>query len=131
MKYTVINNNKRNFKVQYEVDGLEQQAQLQGDTTHYGRLITGNSWVRIARHQNATRNAYGKIYGAGEEITQHHMTEEELFQNSLVDPLYHQKKIAGLLLDAFYSNNQEMTVELLDTVLNPKPKKTKKPGKVQ
>lgn len=44
MKYTVINNNKRNFKVQYEVDGLEQQPQLQGDTTHYGRLITGNSW---------------------------------------------------------------------------------------
>lgn len=41
MKYTVINNNKRNFKVQYEVDGLEQQAHLQGDTTHYGRLITG------------------------------------------------------------------------------------------
>ncbi|RVS46495.1 hypothetical protein EOL00_27755, partial [Citrobacter freundii] len=118
MKYTVINNNKQNFKVQYEVDGLEQQAHLQGDTTHYGRLITGNSWVRIARHQNATRNAYGKIYGAGEEITQHHMTEEELFQNSLVDPLTHQKKIAGLLLDAFYSNNQEMTVELLDTVLN-------------
>jgi|GEM_PF-4344748 len=127
MKYTVINNNSRNFKVTYYVDDQEQTAHLQGDTTRYGNVIHGNSWVRLARHQNATRNAYGKIYGAGKEITQHHMTEEELFQDSLVDPLTHQKKVAAELLEAFYNNGQEMTVELLELVLNsPKPKPKRK-----
>lgn len=129
MKYTVINNNPRNFKVIYEIDGKEQQAQLQGDTTRYGSLIPGNTWVRIAKHQNATRNAYGTIYGAGAEITQHRMTEEELFQDSLVDPLSQQKKVAGELLEAFYNNGQEMTVELLELILIPQPQPTKKKTK--
>ncbi len=31
MKYTVINNNKRNFKIQYDVEGKLQEAHLQDD----------------------------------------------------------------------------------------------------
>ncbi|ENV5883848.1 hypothetical protein ACFIPR_003216 [Enterobacter kobei] len=118
MKYTVLNDNPQNFKVTYYIGEYEQVAHFQADVKRYGSVIPGNTWVRIAKHQNATRNVYGRIYGGGSEITQHTMNEEELFQNSLIDPLTYQKRIAGLLIEAFYANQKVMTVEIIEAVLN-------------
>lgn len=121
MKYQIINNNPKNFKVEYEIDGQKQTAHFQADSTSYG-----SSWVRIARHRTITINTYGTIMGDGQTITQHQMSEEELFQESTVDTLAIQKQYAGLLLEAFYRNGNEMTEELLELILNPKPVTTKK-----
>lgn len=121
MKYKIINNNPQNFKVEYEIDGQKQTAHFQADSTRYG-----SSGVRIARHRTITINTYGTIMGDGQTITQHHMSEEELFQESTVDALAIQKKYAGLLLEAFYSNGNEMTEELLELILNPNTVTTKK-----
>lgn len=117
MKYTIINNNPNNFKVTYIVDGQEQRAQLSN---------VADTYVRISRRAIVQVNPYGRIFGDGQEITQHQMTEEELFQNSTVDPLCQQKKIAAELLMSYYNNENQMTVELLELVLIPTIAKTKK-----
>lgn len=130
MKYSIINNNPLNFKVEYEIDGQKQTAHFQADSTRYGSVIPGSSWVRIARHRTITINTYGTIMGDGQTVTHHHMSEEELFQESTVDALAIQKQYAGLLLEAFYNNGNEMTEELLELILNPIPlAKTKKSKK--
>ncbi|HHH4724446.1 TPA: hypothetical protein ACPZ06_001103 [Klebsiella pneumoniae] len=121
MKYTIYNNNPKNFKFTYEVDGQPQRAQLS---------TINDTYVRIAPRKLVQVNPYGRIFGDGHEITQHTMTEEELFQNSTVDPLAEQKRVAGQLLEAFYNNGNEMTEELLELILNPTTiAKNKKPKK--
>ncbi|MEP9010037.1 hypothetical protein [Enterobacter kobei] len=121
MKYTLVNNNPNNFKVTYVIDGQEQRAQLSN---------VADTYVRISRRVIIQVNPYGRIFGDGHEITQHTMTEEELFQESTVDALAIQKQYAGLLLEAFYNNGNEMTEELLELILNPTPlAKTKKSKK--
>ncbi|HCM9229301.1 TPA: hypothetical protein N5L21_000899 [Enterobacter bugandensis] len=121
MKYTVINNNPQNFKFTYEVDGRLQKGQL--STIH-------GDYIKVAPRIIVQMNPYGRIFGDGHEITQHTMTEEELFQNSTVDPLAEQKRVAAQLLEAYYLNHKEMTEELLELILNPTPlantKKSKK-----
>lgn len=121
MKYTIYNNNPKNFKFTYELDGQQQRAQLS---------TINDTYVRIAPRKLVQVNPYGRIFGDGHEITQHTMTEEELFQNSTVDPLAEQKRVAGQLLEAFYNNGNEMTEELLELILNPTTiAKNKKPKK--
>ncbi|HGE8349146.1 TPA: hypothetical protein ACGD69_000464 [Serratia marcescens] len=117
MKYTIINNNPNNFKANYVIDGKEQYTQLSK---------IADTYVRISRRVIVQVNPYGRIYGDGHEITQHQMTEEELFQNSTIDPLSQQKKVAAELLAAYHSNNCQMTEELLVLVLKQEPVKTKK-----
>ncbi|MGX5091021.1 hypothetical protein ACWKXX_07610 [Enterobacter sp. UPMP2061] len=121
MKYTIYNNNPKNFKFTYEVNGQPQKAQLS---------TINDTYVGIAPRKLVQINPYGRIYGDGAEITQHTMTEEEFFQNSTIDPLAEQKRVAAQLLEAFYNNGNEMTEELLELVLNPQPlaknKKSKK-----
>ncbi|MCE1365997.1 hypothetical protein LWU71_07725 [Enterobacter hormaechei] len=121
MKFTIYNNNPKNFKFTYEVNGQPQKAQLS---------TVNDTYIKISPRVVVQLNPYGRIYGDGAEITHHTMTEEEFFQNSLVDPLAEQKKVAAQLLETFYSNGKEMSEELLELILAPQPiAKTKKPKK--
>lgn len=122
MKYTIINNNPNNFKVQYEIDGIPQHVHLKANTAKY----QGMQYVRIDKHINVAVNPYGRVYGDGEEITQHLMREEQLFQRYTVDPLTYHKKLAGEILTAYYNNDSTMTVELFDSIAKSQTKKATK-----
>lgn len=115
MEYTIINNNPANFKVTYEINGNQQEARLQPTFVY----------VRIKKGINVTINTYGSVFGDGEEIHYHRMTEEELFQAMTVDRLVDEKLFAAQLLTAWYNNDEQMTDEIFDKLANPVQKKVK------
>ena len=115
MDFTIINNNPTNFKVTYEINGNQQEA----------RLNPSSVYVRIKKGMNVTINPYGRVYGDGEEILYHRMTEEELYQAMPEDRLVEEKLFAAQLLTAWYNNDEQMTDEIFDKLANPVQRKVK------
>ncbi|HAV1973385.1 TPA: hypothetical protein JG946_003745 [Enterobacter hormaechei subsp. steigerwaltii] len=122
MKLKIKNNNPNNFKAELEVDGSVLYLQMSNVNDTYIRINPARITCQLLKN--------GVIHTIQGEIRQHLMTEEEQFQDLLLDPLSTQKLYVGKIYTAYLANDRMMTEELLRETLavqeDVEPAKTKK-----